>query len=120
MLGYNFGEGVTSLQVIHRPANALKELLENRFTFNIRPSRLPLTWYFVISIDAGSTTISIQVKSGGLKLLQVTDNGHGIKKEDLKIAVERFTTSKLSKYEDLTSISTFGFRWSMQPALVRT
>ncbi|EGF81928.1 hypothetical protein BATDEDRAFT_33018 [Batrachochytrium dendrobatidis JAM81] len=78
-------------EIIHRPANALKELLEN-------------------SLDAGSTAIQIILKEGGLKLLQIQDNGHGINKDDLSIVCERFTTSKLSKYEDLNKIATYGFR----------
>lgn len=78
-------------EIIQRPSNALKELLEN-------------------ALDAGSTTISVLTKQGGLQLLQISDNGTGIRKEDLTVVCERFTTSKLKVFSDLTSINTYGFR----------
>ncbi|KAK9474165.1 histidine kinase-like ATPase [Dipodascopsis tothii] len=78
-------------EIIVAPANAIKEMLEN-------------------SIDAGSTTVDVVVKDGGLKLLQIADNGCGIDKDDLPILCERFTTSKLSTFEDLAAIATYGFR----------
>ncbi|KAL8871107.1 MAG: hypothetical protein Q9174_002995 [Haloplaca sp. 1 TL-2023] len=78
-------------EIIVAPMHALKELIEN-------------------AVDAGSTSIEILAKDGGLKLLQITDNGYGINRDDLPILCERFTTSKLKTFEDLTSIGTYGFR----------
>ncbi|GMM36681.1 mismatch repair ATPase [Saccharomycopsis crataegensis] len=78
-------------EIIIAPANALKEMLEN-------------------SIDAGSTNIQVVAKDGGIKVLQISDNGSGVMKDDLPILCQRFTTSKLSTFEDLGSLNTYGFR----------
>lgn len=78
-------------EIIVAPVHALKELIEN-------------------AVDAGSTSLEIVVKDGGLKLLQISDNGCGINKDDMPILCERFTTSKLKAFEDLQSIGTYGFR----------
>ncbi|MEZ0535825.1 DNA mismatch repair endonuclease MutL [Caldicellulosiruptoraceae bacterium PP1] len=78
-------------EVIERPSSALKELVEN-------------------SIDAGSSLINIDIYGGGIKKLSVYDNGKGFLKEDLDIAFERHTTSKIKQFEDIFQLKTFGFR----------
>ncbi|KAF4342527.1 DNA mismatch repair MLH1 [Fusarium beomiforme] len=78
-------------EIIVAPVHALKELIEN-------------------AVDAGATSLDVLAKEGGLKLLQITDNGCGIQKEDLAILCERHTTSKITSFEDLAAIATYGFR----------
>ena len=77
-------------EVLQRPANAIKELMEN-------------------SRDAGASSISLSIAEGGLNSITITDNGSGIDLNDYPLLCERLATSKLRSYSDLASISTFGF-----------
>ena len=78
-------------EVVQQPCNALKELMEN-------------------SIDAKATNISILLNNSGIDELRIEDNGTGIMKQDFPLLCERFATSKLTKFSDLNTIATFGFR----------
>jgi len=85
-------------EVVERPASVVKELLEN-------------------SLDAGSTRIRIQVEAGGKRLIQITDNGYGMVRDDALLAFERHATSKIKNAEDLLSVSTLGFRGEALPSI---
>jgi len=78
-------------EVIERPAAVIKEMVEN-------------------SIDAGATNITVEIKNGGISYIKVTDNGKGIAQDDLEIAFERHATSKIRSAEDLSTVTSMGFR----------
>src|SRR3989449_9964651 len=85
-------------EVVERPASVVKELLEN-------------------SLDAASTRIRIQVEGGGKKVIQITDNGCGMVRDDALLAFERPATSKIKNAEDLLSVATLGSRGEAPPSI---
>src|SRR6202165_341947 len=85
-------------EVVERPASAVKELLEN-------------------SLDAGATSIRMEVEAGGKRMIRVIDNGCGMIHDDAMLAFERHATSKLRTSDDLLAIATLGFRGEALPSI---
>src|SRR5271165_6840324 len=85
-------------EVVDRPASVVKELLEN-------------------ALDAGANRIRVEVEAGGRKLIRVSDDGHGMNRDDALLAFERHATSKLRTSDDLLSIATLGFRGEALPSI---
>ena len=85
-------------EVIERPASVVKELVEN-------------------AIDAGASEVIVELRAGGLQLIRIQDNGEGMDREDVPIALQRHGTSKIRTIEDLYTVRTLGFRGEALPSI---
>lgn len=91
ILDENTANQIAAGEVVEGPASIVKEMVEN-------------------AVDAGATTVQVEIRNGGIRLIRVTDNGSGIARDDAEMAFERHATSKLRKIEDLDEIKSMGFR----------
>src|SRR3954471_9981735 len=98
VLSENVANKIAAGEVVERPASVVKELLEN-------------------SLDAGSRRIRVNIEAGGKKLIQITDDGCGMVRDDALLAFERHATSKIRNADDLLSIATLGFRGEALPSI---
>src|SRR5690349_10567232 len=98
VLSEHVANKIAAGEVVERPSSVVKELLEN-------------------ALDAGATRVRVQVEAGGKKLIQVTDNGCGMVRDDALLAFERHATSKIQDAEDLLNIHTLGFRGEALPSI---
>ena len=98
ILSSETSEKIAAGEVVERPTSVIKELTEN-------------------AIDSGATEIFVDLENGGHSLIKITDNGCGISKDELPIAIQRFATSKITKFEDLFTINTLGFRGEALPSI---
>ncbi len=98
LLSPTIANQIAAGEVVERPASVVKELVEN-------------------ALDAGATKVRIEVSHGGLSRIVVTDDGAGMDETDARMCFERHATSKLSHFEDLQRLSTFGFRGEALPSI---
>jgi DNA mismatch repair protein MutL len=98
ILPENLSNKIAAGEVVERPASVVKELVEN-------------------ALDAEATRIIIEVEKGGQALIQVSDNGVGMRRDDALLAIERYATSKISTDDDLFAIKTLGFRGEALPSM---
>ena len=98
VLSENVANKIAAGEVVERPASVVKELLEN-------------------ALDAGARRIRVTVEAGGKKLIQVTDDGCGMVRDDAMLAFERHATSKIRNADDLLNIATLGFRGEALPSM---
>ena len=98
LLSENVINKIAAGEVVERPLSIVKELIEN-------------------SLDAEAANIIIELENGGKKKITIKDDGHGMDEDDIFMSLERHATSKIQKIEDLTDVSTMGFRGEAIPSI---